>query len=283
MRILALTSVVLSVASARLAGQDPPADFRNLPRAEVMVLGVFHFRDAGRDDYQPRFPFDIRSPARQKELGELLDQLAAWGPTRVAVEVRASRQSWLDSLYLQYPSGGLDSNQNEIFQVGFALAKRSGHPGVFAVDAPARRLDSAMTEPEWNERRRGLRPRSADDARWDARFQALYRADDSLKSVRPLGQTLLAINDPERLALGHGHYLVGTLLLGPPGDYLGADGFVSGWYNRNLRIYSNIARLIRSPGERVLVLIGAGHGPILRHLLASSPLVRLVEVAEVLR
>jgi hypothetical protein len=82
---------------------------------------------------------------------------------------------------------------------------------------------------------------------------------------------------------GTGHYLVGSLLDGPPGDYFGADGFVSAWHNRNIRIYSNVARLIRSPEERVLLLIGAGHAPIIRAQFASAPFVRLVDVAEVLR
>jgi hypothetical protein len=91
------------------------------------------------------------------------------------------------------------------------------------------------------------------------------------------------MNSPERLSLGHGHYLVGSLIDGPLGDYFGADGFVTGWHNRNIRIYSNVARLIRSPEEKILLLIGAGHVPILRAQFAAAPFVKLVEVSEVLR
>lgn len=101
--------------------------------------------------------------------------------------------------------------------------------------------------------------------------------------MRPLRETLLHANDPERLRAGHGHYLVGRVLDGEAGEYLGADGFLSGWFNRNIRIYSNVMRLIRSPDERVLVLIGAGHVPILKHLLETTPAAHLDDVGEVLR
>jgi hypothetical protein len=84
------------------------------------------------------------------------------------------------------------------------------------------------------------------------------------------------------LRAGHGHYLVGDLLNGPPGEYLGADGFASAWYNRNLRMYSNVVRSVRGADERLLVVVGAGHVPILRELMLSTPVVRLVEVADVL-
>ena len=263
--------------------QSPIEAFRNAPKAQVIVLGSFHFQDAGRDGYKPQFPFDIRTPQRQRELEEVIAKLAAWGPTRIAIEQRTDRQGRVDSLYAIYPKGGTDTLQNEIYQVAYRLAKRLGHSGVFAVDAPARNLDSAMTEAEWKRRKDAIKPGPMSATDWDARYTALYRMDDSLKTVRTLRETLIAANDPERLALGHGHYLVGSLLDGPPGDYFGADGFVSAWHNRNIRIYSNVARLIRSPEERVLLLIGAGHAPIIRAQFASAPFVRLVDVAEVLR
>jgi hypothetical protein len=263
--------------------QNPVDAFRNLPKAQVLVLGMFHFQDAGRDTYKPQFQFDIRTPQRQRELDEVLAKLAAWGPTRIAVERDVEVQARVDSLFAIYPGNRMDTLRNEVYQVGFKLAKRLKHAGVFAIDADARFLDSAMTEAEWKKRKDALTPGPLSATNWDSMYTAVYRRDDSLKTVRSLRETLLALNSPERLALGHGHYLVNTLLDGPLGDYFGADGFVSAWHNRNIRIYSNVARLIRSPAEKVLLIIGAGHAPIIRTQLASAPFVRLVEVADVLR
>jgi hypothetical protein len=44
----------------------------------------------------------------------------------------------------------------------------------------------------------------------------------------------------------------------------------SDWYDRNLHIYANISRLVAKQDERVLVLIGAGHAPILRTLIRTA-------------
>jgi hypothetical protein len=273
----------LVAAAVPVAAQDPIAPFRTGPRAHVLLLGVFHFQDAGLDAYKPQFRFDIREPKRQRELEEVVTRLAAWKPTRIAVERQPNRQQTLDSLFALYPGGATDTLRNEIYQIGFRLAKRLGLPGVSAVDAPARRLDSAMTQEEWNRQQRALArgPLSATD--WNARYAALYRSEDSLKSVRTLRETLIAEADPERIRVGHGAYLVNNLLNGVPGEYLGADGFVSAWYNRNIRIYSNVVRLVRSPEERVLVIFGAGHMPILQHLFQSSPVVQLDDIRTVLR
>ncbi len=273
----------LIAANTAVAAQDTMAPFRSEPRAHVLMLGVFHFQDAGRDTYKPQFPFDIRAANRQRELEEVLSRLAAWKPTRIAVERNPERQGQLDSLFRLYPGGGVDTLRNEIYQIGFRLAKRLGLPGVNAIDADMRQLDSAMTKEEWERRQKALTIGPLSRTNWDVRFTAIYRMGDSLKSVLTLRETLLHQNDPERLRVGHGHYLVGNLLNGAPGDYFGADAFVSAWYNRNIRIYSNVVRLIRSPDERILVIIGHGHAPILRHLFLSSPVVQLDSVSAVLR
>ena len=263
-------------------GQTPLDEFRSRPRAQVLILGVMHFKDAGLDGYKPQFPWDMLSPERQKEIEAVADLLAAWKPTKVAVERQVPRQPVVDSLFREYRAGRLGPDPNEVVQLGFRLAKRLGHERVWAVDAPARWYDTTLTQTAYREKVTALAAVSPPDPGWDARFTALYRMDDSLKTVRPLKETLLYQNSDERLAIGHGHYLVGAMLLGPAGEYFGADGQTP-WYNRNLRIASNLMRLARTPEDRVLLIIGAGHVPIIRHALQSAPGIRLVDVKDVLR
>jgi hypothetical protein len=116
---------------------------------------------------------------------------------------------------------------------------------------------------------------------WDARFTALYRHGDQTKASRSLRETLLTMNTPERLMAGHGHYLLGQMALGTDTEYPGADSVSGWWYNRNLRIFANIRRLMK-PGDRVLVVIGAGHVPIIRHAVQASPEMKLIEVSTIL-
>ena len=46
------------------------------------------------------------------------------------------------------------------------------------------------------------------------------------------------------------------------------------WYGRNLMIFNNIARRTE-PGDRILVIYGAGHGNHLRQLAADSGVYRV--------
>ena len=67
--------------------------------------------------------------------------------------------------------------------------------------------------------------------------------------------------------------------LGEPGDYAGPD-LVASWYQRNIRIYNNIAQLIESPNERVLAIYGAGHLGWLRQIVANDPGMRVRKLSE---
>jgi hypothetical protein len=88
---------------------------------------------------------------------------------------------------------------------------------------------------------------------------------------------LAYINTPERLHSTLSRYLEGQIEVGGSGDYSGAD-LRTAWYNRNLRIFSNIQRIPLKNDERVLVIIGQGQAPILQHLFENAPEYRLTPV-----
>ena len=89
------------------------------------------------------------------------------------------------------------------------------------------------------------------------------------------------MNHEDVIRASHATYIVGAFDFGKDESYPGVDGFVTHWYNRNLRIFHTIKR-VAQPGERIVVLIGAGHVPIIRHLVESSPEFKLVEVRDVI-
>ena len=66
----------------------------------------------------------------------------------------------------------------------------------------------------------------------------------------------------------------------PPTDsvyiYQGAD-LLTNWYKRNIRIFTNLNRIIESPTDRVLLIIGSGHSKILRDFAIDSPKTCLVD------
>jgi hypothetical protein len=287
--LIAAGVVVIACASRHPISQSMAVpDFLNdAPRTpELLILGVFHFDDPGLDAYKGRFTINVMLPERQREIEGVVEQLAQYRPTKVAVEVTADRQRWLDSLYKEYVEGRYRLGANEVYQLGFRLARRLGHQRVYAADATSR---SVLTEQSVAASLSKLRiqmdtiGRAIEAEPWNRRYRRLYEHDDSLKTVVPLTTYLAYINSPERLRIGHGAYTVGGFkLLGPDADYLGPDDATE-WYNRNLRIYSNLQWLANTPEDRILLIIGAGHLPILRFLANSAPDIKLVDIANVLQ
>lgn len=82
-------------------------------------------------------------------------------------------------------------------------------------------------------------------------------------------EQLLNENDPEGLRISHGHYLIGDFKMNEGNDYFGADSAIW-WYTRNLRIFANLLDITEAGKDRVFLLIGAGHLPILNFLGNSS-------------
>ena len=66
------------------------------------------------------------------------------------------------------------------------------------------------------------------------------------------------------------------------GDGYAGTHVASQWYERNLHIFANVAR-IAAPDERVLLIIGQGHAPILRQLVSDHPAMQPVEPNDFLR
>lgn len=279
----AVFSLCLLVAAAgHLQAQDgitepdPPYE-----PTEVLLLGTFHFADQGLDESAPSRQVELESAADRREIAEILGRLAAWHPTRIAVEWPAGEQSELDSAYAAYLAGTSLPTSNERTTIGFALAHRLGHSRVFAVDAPAAWYDSTINTQKLQEvaAAHGQQELMVRAQRW---FEYMDRPTGSEDAgSRTLRQTLLDINRPENLRTLHSRYLVGQIEVGGSGDYTGAD-MRSAWFNRNIRIFSNLLRMRGTAEDRVLVLIGAGHVPILDHLARNSPEIRLVDVATVL-
>ncbi len=275
--ILAVIGLVTGIATSADA-QNPQAFEWPDPQHQLLLLGTFHFSDAGLDSYRPQYDVDVLSPERQTEIGHIVDRLTSFRPTRIAVEVMPEEQAWLDSLYRQYRAGNYELGSNEVFQLGFRLARLVGHDRVYAVDADRRFYEPWVDPDEYavaHGQQRWL------DPGLELQYQALYQYDDSIKVTRPLAEHLLYVNSRERTLRSHGRYLIDSFEVGTGDEYPGVDSRTA-WFNRNLKIFANLQRLVEGEHERVLLIIGAGHLAILRHSAEASPQFEFVELTTVL-
>jgi hypothetical protein len=232
-------------------------------RIEVLLLGSFHMANPGADVFNVEAD-DVLAPKRQAEIADVVDRLAAFLPTRVAVEA-----DWGDStdpaLYRAYRAGRHELSRSESQQVGFRLAERMDLSGIDAIDVggdfpfgPAQEL--AQSDPALShylvEGMAAGRSAVETIGRW--------------LSQGTIGQTLHRMNSPEGIHASHEPYLEYLLPVVNEDAAPGAD-LLAAWYERNIRIFANLHRMGLGPDDRVFVLFGAGHVPILRQLVADSP------------
>jgi len=234
--------------------------------AQVLVIGTYHMSNPGLDPISVRAD-DVLSPRRQGEIDQLADKLARFRPTKVAVEIPFGSDSTSNALYRRYLGGSHALDRTEMQQLGFRVARRAGLPRIHGVDYDldvnvAAVMVWALThgQPELATAAQSLSARLIAEA-------------DSMMRNASVGAIVSGLNSA-RADSAHGIYMA-ALRVGADTSYPGAT-MTARWYERNLRIASNILRLVESPSDRVLVIIGAAHGPILRELLARVPGVRVV-------
>ena len=257
----------LLIHGSRPARAQPPAAEG---RAEVLVLGVYHMANPGRDIFNTQAD-DVLAPKRQAEMAELTAVLKKFQPTRVAVE-RTAGDTRLAKDYADYLAGSHALTRNEIEQVGFRLAKELGHKTVYAVDADG---DFPYTHlVNWAK----AKGRSGELDALMEQIGAGVKAQSAYLTSHSILDTLVYMNADDKVAQDVGFYFRQGQL-GEVWDQAGAD-LVAAWFRRNMHIYSNIARLIESPAERILVIYGAGHLGWLQYAFANSPNIRLRKLAE---
>lgn len=255
--------------------------------AKVLLLGTFHFGYPNLDGHKTdssKF-IDVKSPQRQKEIEELAEVIKRFQPTRIYVE--SSDQPWIDSLYREYLAGTYKLGRNEIFQLGFRVGKQMNLSRIYAVDTwpfssefekKYSWIDSLWTYAKPVDRIR--------DNYWAAKYKEMYNTGDSLELGLTMLENFLWMAEPSTLQRMHGHYLASGFssaeLPGSNGQQ-GPDILSIWWYNRNLRIFNNILRTQPNSSDRIMVLFGNGHMPILKHCFYSSPEFEVVELKSLLK
>jgi len=258
-RILALVLVSFTTY-AQNTSFDVDKHFKEAGHSGLMILGTFHFNNPGLDSYKPEHEVDVLSDQKQKELTELINVIRKYAPTKI-------------SLYNEYLAGRFELRRNEVFQIGFRLAKLLGHKKVYAIDASAKRNNDLTGEGYKNKEKYYLQktPKSLLEREMllDQKFTQMYQFEDNLKTKISLLNYFLFINNPEIVKTSHGHYLISNFKMGEGNDYFGPDNAMW-WYNRNLRIFHNLLQINEPGKDRIFLLIGAGHLPILDFLAETS-------------
>lgn len=237
----------------------------------VLTLGTFHFNFPNLDRVQVTEDdqIDVLTPQYQDEINILVEKLAKFAPTIIAIERHHKAQNRVDSLYQDYLIEKYDLERGEDEQIGFRLAKRMGINKLYCVDEWGKAYDSIE----------GLldNENSEEYINFEKSFS---EHSDSIKMFEPKSifkekgiiAEFIELNNKENIEKGLGNYLISHFKHESyPYDYTGVDFETGRWFNRNLRILRNIQRIETKPSDRILIIFGAGHLNLLNYLIACSP------------
>lgn len=268
--LFGLFFVTAVVACGQERAASPAAPRPTPARAEVLALGTYHMANPGRDIFNMKAD-DVLAPKRQAEIAQVIEALKKFAPTKIALERNAGDKR-IESDYADYLAGKHELTRNEIEQLGFRLAKELGHKAVYPVDADGEFPYLRVV----NYAKASGRTKELDAM--NSEVAAMVKAQNEHLASHTVLETLLYMNADDKVTLSQGLYYR-MAHLGEPYDWAGAD-LLADWFRRNIRIYSNVVRLVDSPNERVLVIFGSGHLPWLQYNFASDPTLRLRKLAE---
>lgn len=228
--------------------------------AQVMVFGVFHFANPGRDLVRTD-QINVMTSENQAYLESLAKRVSEFNPTVVLLEFDPARDTEMQQRYQQYIEGSFELRSNEVYQLGFRIAALSDAVTIHGFDE---------TNVHWQAEPLFEYLKNSDTetgARMSALIGDMTAENQEAHSTLSLRELLLNANDAGRDALNRYTYLL-TNHVGDGANLVGADATAS-WWHRNFRMYAHVQRYAQ-PGERVLAIAGQGHTAILRLLLADD-------------
>ena len=261
--------LLFTITSASCFAQQPPA------KLKVLLLGTFHFDNPGLD--VARFEnANILTPKRQAEIQEVISRLKQLKPDKIFIEQEPSSQPKLDSLLHLYKENKWQAKANEIYQLGFRLAKELPGTTLHAVDYTGADFpfDSLMKVAQAAKQEALLQHIQGTIANIEKTF------NEQLKALT-IREMLIQQNSRFYDQAGVGMYF-DLLKAGSIENHVGSY-LTSEWWRRNMIIYENILKRLDGTEKSIIVIFGSSHTALLKEFMKFNPSIELVEAATVLK
>ncbi len=233
--------------------------YDNLQSREVLVVGTIHFDE------------NVLESDQQKDIQLLVNKLAAYQPTKVILEWEPHRQANTNDNYRSYLDGTFDISEryNEVYQLGFRLAKQVGHDSLFLFDDQTPFIGSledfsfdALSE----------YAEQHDVGFYDLHLDSLinnFNHNQELLKKDGLAKHITWLNSPEHQHINAQRMHLFEVRIGIQDNWIGPD-WLGRWYQRNVRMMSNVLKF-SEPGDRLLIIVGDNHKWVLDDLFRYTP------------
>ncbi|MBD3224190.1 MAG: hypothetical protein GF313_05635 [Caldithrix sp.] len=243
-------------------------------KIQVLNFGTFHM--ASTPDAHST-EFDSRKKENQQKVHAVARKLSAFDPTVILVETVPEKNKKLQNKYKSYlENPDLDFEEpSEVELLAFELGRLSGVQRIYGIDHKM----------GYNYRI-GQQIVNTVDSVWHDRYYQnplkfypeVHVDEDTLNLLQKLKLTnndryldfLIAVNAD---MLTHA---------GTEKGFEGADEAAK-YYQRNLRMFSNLHRIDLQPADRVFILMGASHTAFFRDFLSRDPKYDMVNTYDYLK
>lgn len=246
---------------------------KNSDKIKVLNMGSFHM---GMTTDAHKTEFDEHDKENQKKVHAIAEMLADFDPTVILVETVPELNERLQEQYKEYVENPdmFFQNPSEIQLLAYEVGRLSGTERIYGVDHKMNYNYKIGHEIE-----------NKVDPTWHDRFY-----ENPLKFYPEVNLDQDSLSLLEKLKLtNQDRYLdflitVNADMLTHAGSEKGFDGAdeAAKFYQRNLRMYSNINRIELNPDDRVFILMGATHTAFFRDFMSRSPKYEMVNTLEYL-
>jgi Family of unknown function (DUF5694) len=260
----------LALAVPALAGEKP---------VEVMVLGSYHFGNPGQDVNNVQVD-SVLTPSKQAELDAVARALLTFRPTHVMVEMQSEAPEFAAKSYQSFTDERLKSEANEIVQIGFRVAKMAGLAVVNAIDEQPKDGEPDYFPYDKVQETAAKFGQTSLLAKSNAQIQTWGKEFAKRQKTETVARLLIDMNIADQRFPEMAFYY-DILPLGDGDTQTGAE-LNAAWYLRNAKIFGKLMQVAK-PGNRVLVIYGAGHNFWLKHFATETPGYRNVDVVQYLK
>ena len=242
-------------------------------KVQVLNFATFHM---GSTSDANSVDFDENDQKNQRDAKKIAAMIAAFKPTIICVEVPWDKNEELHHRYQEYISNPskVSTYYGEVGMVAFEVGRLSGLKSIFGIDHKmeynyriGQEIENAIDSVTYNNYYKnpfGFHPEinlNHDELSLLEKLQ-LYNSPKFLDFLIAVNADMLAFAGTEN-------------------SFEGADEAAK-YYQRNLRIYSNLNRLPMTAQDRVFILSGGSHTAFLGEFMRRSPKYEMVNVQDYL-
>lgn len=241
-------------------------------KTKILILGSFHMGQSS--DMFQLDQDNLLTEKRQQEVEEVCNHLKDFSPTKIAVEVEEKNSQQLNDKYKKYLEDTYQLQQNEVYQVGFRLAKELNLKEIHGIDWMEKGVSNRSIEEVFDWLKKNQPELSTELLGW---LEEKINEEKNNKKYKTILEKYQEVNDKSEIKRHHTMY-VNYARIKSEEEYIGLD-WLLWWYQRNLILFSNLVDLREEDKEgRLLFIVGAAHVQIVSNFCKESELFEVESV-----